>query len=152
MTCRAGWHRVLGSGADALPDILADADPTAGRLAVAHDVLGGQFVWSPKRDGQPTIHYFAPDDLGWQDLGQGYPGWLSAMLTGALDGFYDTLRWPGWRQEVVSVRTDHGIHTWPPPWSAEGKDLSTVSRRVMAMAELISFHHDIARQLNGQES
>jgi hypothetical protein len=147
-----GWLRVLGSGADAMPDILTDADPAAGRLIVAHDVLGGQFSWSPNNNGQPTIHYFAPDDLDWQDLELGYGDWLFAVLTGSLDGFYDALRWPGWQQEVASVPTDHGIHTWPPPWSAEGRDLSTVSRKVVPMAELVYFHHEVARQLSDRES
>ncbi|GLZ35335.1 hypothetical protein Lesp02_75220 [Lentzea sp. NBRC 105346] len=75
-----------------------------------------------------------------------------AEIDGVLDRFYDTLRWPGWQQEVASVRTDHGIHTWPPPWSLEGKDLSSVSRKVIPLAESISFHHGAARQLNGHES
>jgi Protein of unknown function DUF2625 len=148
-----GWLRVLGSGTNTLPDILVDADATQGRLTVAYDVLGGQFVWAPANDtGTPTIHYFAPDDLDWQDLGQGYADWLHAVLTGSLDQFYETLRWPGWQQEIATVRPDQGIHTWPPPWSSEGTDPSAVSRKVIALAELVSFHHHTAQQLNNHET
>ncbi len=62
------------------------------------------------------------------------------MLTGSLTGFYEQLRWPGWVDEVAATRLDQGIHAWPPPWTAEGKDLSTVSRQAISMAELVSFH------------
>jgi hypothetical protein len=143
-----GWLRVLGSGAPSLPDILAAADRKSAYLPVGHDVLGGQFVWTPNESGRPTVHYFGPDALEWHDLELGYAEWLGAMLGGALDGFYETLRWPGWAEEVAACRPDQGIHTFPPPWSKEGKDLASVSRRVVPIAELISLHEDTARQLS----
>ncbi len=143
-----GWLRVLGSGGAGLLDVLAEADPSAGGLIVGYDVLGGQFAWVPARSGvPPTVHYFAPDDLGWQDLGQGYADWLYAVLAGSLTWFYDTLRWPGWESEVAAVPLDCGIHTWPPPFTVEGKDLSVASRKVIPFTELVSFHHEMARQL-----
>ncbi|WP_233629541.1 DUF2625 family protein [Amycolatopsis sp. WAC 04197] len=145
-----GWLRVLGGGTGALPGILDDAEPASGTLPIAYDVLGGVYAWSVKPAGQPTVHYFGPDALAWEDLELGYAGWLNAMLSGSLDEFYETLRWPGWRDEVGAVPDDKGIHTFPPPWSKEGKDLSTVSRKVVPLAELVSFHQDAARQLNGQ--
>lgn len=88
-----------------------------------------------------------PDDLGWLDLEQGYADWLYAVLAGSLTQFYDTLRWPGWKTEVEALRLDEGIHAWPPPSTEEGKDLSEVSRKAVPMAELVSFHHEMARQL-----
>lgn len=133
-----GWLRILGSGAEPLPDILDGADPA--RLPVGHDVLGGQFVWTPGDSGRPTIHYFAPDDLQWLDLEQGYGDWLHAMLMGGLDRFYESLRWPGWQEEVAAVPLNQGIHTYPPPWSAEGKDLSTASRKAISITELVALH------------
>jgi hypothetical protein len=143
-----GWLRVLGSGTEGLPDILAAADRQSAYLPVGHDVLGGQFVWTPNESGRPTIHYFGPDALEWHDLELGYAEWLAAMLGGSLDGFYETLRWPGWAEEVAACRPDQGIHTYPPPWSTEGKDLASVSRKVIPIAELVSFHEDMARQLS----
>lgn len=144
-----GWLRVLGSGTSGLPDVVAEADPDAGLLTVGYDVLGGQFAWfQAQPDASPTVHYFGPDDLGWHDLEQGYADWLHAVLTGSLTRFYETLRWPGWEQEVADLLLDQGIHTWPPPSTVQGKDLSAVSRKAIPLAELVSFHHEWARQLD----
>jgi hypothetical protein len=143
-----GWLRVLGSGHDGLPDVVAEADPEAGGLIVAYDVMGGQFAWLPAQPGaKPTVHYFGPEDLAWQDLELGYGDWLHAMLAGAVTQFYDPLRWPGWGIEVAAVALDEGISAWPPPWTKEGKDLSTVSRKPIRFAELVSVQQDMARQL-----
>ncbi|MEU4218945.1 DUF2625 family protein [Actinoplanes sp. NPDC026623] len=142
-----GWLRVLGSGSGHLPDIVAEANPTAGVLIVGYDVLGGQFAWfQPSPGSRPTVHYFGPDELGWQDLEQGYADWLHAVLAGSLPQFYETLRWPGWQDEVSALALDQGIHSWPPPWTVEGKDLSLASRKAIPMTQLVSFHHDMARQ------
>ena len=131
-----------------LPAWQASADPASGWLVVAYDVLGGQFVWIPATSGaRPTIHYFGPDVLEWQDLEQVYADWLYAMLVGSLTRFYDTLRWPGWETEVATVPLSHGLTTFPPPWTVEGKDLATVSRQAVPMMELAEFHLDTARQL-----
>ncbi|UVS77754.1 DUF2625 domain-containing protein [Actinokineospora sp. UTMC 2448] len=135
-----GWLRVLGSGTEALPDVFSDGS------TIAYDVLGGQFAWMPNSEGRPTVHYFGPDDLSWVDLELGYADWLEAMLNGALDEFYRSLRWPGWQPEVAAIAPDHGLHTWPPPWSVEGHDLSRVSRKAVPLGELISLHYHAARQ------
>jgi hypothetical protein len=140
-----GWLRVLGSGHGGLPGVAVTED---GFLVVGYDVLGGQFAWTQAEPGQaPTVHYFGPEDLAWDDLELGYADWLHAMIGGALTQFYRGLRWPGWESEVAAVRLDQGINTLPPPWTAEGKDLATVSRRAIPLAELVSVQQDIARQL-----
>ena len=85
-------------------------------------------------------------DQGWlRVLGSGteslpdiLSAWLNAMLSGALDGFYSALRWPDWEAEVGALGCDQGIHTWPPPWTAEGKDLSMASRKTVPLTELLS--------------
>lgn len=143
-----GWLRVFGSG-DAtrgLPDILT-AQSGFGELpgfAVAVDVLGGVFAWAPK-----TMLYFAPDSLRWEDVDDGYGSWLNAMLRGAMDRFYEDVRWPGWTEDVAAIGLDQGIHTAPPLFTREGKDVAAVSRRPVSLAELISVHRDMARQLDG---
>ncbi|MEU7792849.1 DUF2625 family protein [Micromonospora tulbaghiae] len=143
-----GWLRVLGGGHDELPGVAAEMVPGAGRLVVAFDVMGGQFAWLQAEPAvRPTVHYFGPEELAWQDLELGYGDWLEAMLTGALTGFYEGLRWPGWEAEVAGVALDQGISAWPPPWTREGKDLSAVSRKPILLAELVSVHQDAARQL-----
>ncbi len=143
-----GWLRVLGGGHGGLPDVVAEMDPAAGRLIVAFDVMGGQFAWAPARHGAaPTVQYFGPEDLEWQDLELGYGDWLHAMLAGALTRFSAGLRWPGWETEVAGVALDQGISALPPPWSTEGRDLSVVSRRPIRLTELVSGHQDTARRL-----
>ncbi|MGC5030683.1 DUF2625 family protein [Micromonospora sp. DT229] len=143
-----GWLRVLGAGYDGLPDVAAEMARGAGRLVVAFDVMGGQFAWLQAEPGvRPTVHYFGPEDLTWQDLELGYGDWLEVMLTGAMTEFYEGLRWPGWEAEVASIALDQGIHTWPPPWTSEGKDLSAVSRKPIRLAELVSVQQEFARQL-----
>lgn len=147
-----GWLRVLGSGCQGLPDVVAEAEATTGQLTVAYDVMGGVFAWlQPHPSERPTIHYFGPDTLDWQDLNQGYADWLYAVLAGSLTQFYDTLRWPGWEAEVGALDVDQGISAWPPPWTREGKDLSTVSRKAIPLGELVSFCQDTARQLGSPQ-
>lgn len=132
-----GWLRVLGGGHPGLPDV---ATARVSGL-VAADVLGGQFCWRPARPGaEPTVQYFAPDSLAWEDLELGYGRWLHVMLAGGATSFYAALRWPGWAAEVAPIGLDQGISLMPPPWTAEGKDLSAVSRRPVPMAELVALH------------
>lgn len=144
-----GWLRVTGGGSEGMPDVVAETEAADGLLVIGHDVLGGQFAWAPTApDARPTVHYFAPDALAWQNLEQGYADWLHAVLTGSLTMFYETLRWPHWEAEVSVVKPGQGIHAWPPPWTVEGKDLANVSRKVIPIGELIAFHQDTARQLS----
>ncbi|MEU4081114.1 hypothetical protein DEJ45_21850 [Streptomyces venezuelae] len=162
-----GWLRVYGSPADdndrRLPslarvnDYPADAAaepgwrPGAG-LVVAHDVLGGVFVLQggpaeevglPGRPGEMV--YFAPDSLRWDALGAGYGAWLSWMLAGGTEEFYEGLRWPGWREEVRRLDGDRGLTLYPPLWSEEAhRDLAATSRRVVTMAEVLGFERETA--------
>jgi hypothetical protein len=145
-----GWLRVFGSGHGELPDVLWTLQPPLDQLTVAVDALGGQYIWiQAAADRTPTIHYFGPDELDWMDTGHGYGSWLAAVLRGVLTDFYETLRWPGWQTEVAALSLAQGIHTFPPPFTVEGRNLAQVSRAAVPMAELISFHHDAARQLGG---
>ena len=147
-----GWLRVLGSGHRdrSLLDIQAANDGEVFGIVVGQDVLGGIFAWGTTLDGAtPTIHYFAPDSLRWEDLGSGYSARLNAMLDGATAEFYESLRWPGWEAEVASCQLDFGIHTLPPAWTAQGKDLSRVSRKPVPMREIVSINVEFARQFDG---
>jgi hypothetical protein len=148
-----GWIRVLGSGHDRLPDVVTESDAEAGLLTVGYDVMGGRFAWlQPGPGAPPTVHYFGPDDLGWVDLEQGYADWLNAILAGSATRFYETLRWPGWEADVAALGLDQGFSVWPPPFTVEGKDQSTVHRQAVPLAELVDFYQDAARQLGGPSS
>lgn len=66
-----GWLRILGAGAPRLPralDLWNAAHPVPDGWLVADDAVGGFFAW---RQPGPTVHYLAPDTLGWEDLGLG---------------------------------------------------------------------------------
>ena len=135
-----GWLRVMGSGNAErhLASLSAINQSVAGGIIVAQDIVGGQFAWVPVAGGEPTISYFSPDTLRWEDCEMGYGHWLAAMIGGGATGFYETLRWRGWADEIVDCRLDQAISLWPPPWTKEGKDLNAVSRRPVPMAEVMS--------------
>lgn len=164
-----GWLRVYGSPAAdnsrRLPSLarvnnyppvtVPDWRPQSG-LIVAHDILGGAFVvqGGPAEQvglpGQPgEVIYFAPDSLRWEALGSGYGAWLSWMLAGGTEEFYENLRWPGWRDEVRDLDADRGLTLYPPLWSAEAhQDLGATSRRVVAMTELLDLERETSVQFD----
>ena len=57
------------------------------------------------------------------------------------------MRWSGWRDEIAGVATDQALHLYPPPFTKEGKDISTVSRRAVPVHELWGVSQDFRRQL-----
>jgi hypothetical protein len=149
-----GWLRVYGSGCPerSMDDLLTVNARTPLTYVIADDVLGGRFRWwrdSP--DETPTVRYFGPDELEWQDLGVGYAQWLAWMLSADLPRFYENLRWDGWPAEVAACPLDHGISAYPPPWTVEGRDIDASARHVAPLEELVAFHQDAGRQLAAPE-
>jgi hypothetical protein len=168
----SGWLRIFGSpsGADAeglpslaeinaMPATFDPAWPSNAGLVVAHDVLGGVFTLNggnPREAGRPgepgEILYFAPDALGWQALGVGHSAWLSWILSGGLQEFYEDLRWDGWRDEVCVLDGRQGLSFFPPLWSAKARqDLLAASRRAVPMAELLSLSRNSCLQFDGAD-
>lgn len=167
-----GWLRVFGSpaadDAQELPSLAqvnrfpATPDmswrPGDG-LIVAHDLLGGVFALngaSPDEAGRPgepgEVVYFAPDSLRWEALGVGHGKWLSWLVSGALEQFYEDLRWPGWQDEVEGLAGSQGLSVFPSLWSAEARrDLPAASRRAVPMAELLGLSRDASRQFDGPD-
>ncbi|WP_030963632.1 DUF2625 family protein [Streptomyces sp. NRRL S-378] len=167
-----GWLRIYGSPGDAGPGGLpglAEVNampssfdpawrPEAG-LVVAHDVLGGVFALNgrdARRSGRPgepgEVVYFAPDSLGWEALGAGHSAWLSWILAGGLQEFYEGLRWDGRCAEVAGLNGRQGLSLFPPLWSAEARrDLATTSRRAVPMAELLGLGRESYLRLDGTD-
>lgn len=122
---------------------------------IAHDVLGGVFALnlatSPScgRPGEPgEVVYFAPDSMAWEPMEGGYGSWFTWMLSGALNRFYESLRWPGWEAEAAALRPRQGLSIFPFLWSREARnDLAATSRRPVPMWELLGLHHEFHRQL-----
>ena len=79
-----GWLRVYGSGCAgrSLDDLVAVNSRSPLNYVIADDVLGGRFRWwQDAPDQPPSVRYFGPDELEWQDLGVGYAQWLVWMLS-----------------------------------------------------------------------
>ncbi|MFC9849354.1 DUF2625 family protein [Streptomyces sp. NPDC060223] len=165
----SGWLRIYGSPGEETPsgppglaevnDFPARFDPAwrpEGGLVIGHDVLGGVFVLNgpdPEAEGRPgrpgEMIYFAPDSLRWESLEVGYSTWLDWLLTGGMDQFYDTLRWPGWRGESGALTGTQGISVSPFLWSADARrDLTATTRRPAPLAELLDLHRSSALKLD----
>ena len=152
-----GWLRVLGGPSDELAD-LASANglsspprerPQPGQLLVGYDVLGGRFaVNGGALPGEPgEVHYWGPDSLEWQSIGAGHSGWIEWALRGGLTEFYASLRWPGWETETAGLNGRQGISVYPPPFTREGQDISSASRRAVSFDELLAMYDEFERQL-----
>jgi hypothetical protein len=142
-----GWVRVLGCRCARLPRGLADwndvhGEPRlVGALLVGDDVLGGFFALNGDRfESTPgNIYYLAPDTLEWEDLGFGYSGWLTWLLSGDLDAFYAGSRWPGWRADTRALPEDVAFSIYPFLFT-EGPPVGERSRRSVSIEELWSLH------------
>ncbi len=154
-----GWFRILGGGSDGLADLAtANALPVPsaasrppGYLVVAYDALGGVFAVDGGGLGiaPGEVCYRGPDTLTWGGLGGGHSAFVSAALSGSLGDVFGPLRWPGWEAEVRALAPDRGISLYPPPYTSEGADLSSVSRRPVPLTELLDHYAEVARQLAG---
>ncbi|WP_433186378.1 DUF2625 domain-containing protein [Actinoallomurus sp. CA-150999] len=163
-----GWVRVFGGGAShgdgGLPSLAqvngfpATFDPAwqpASGLVVGQDVLGGVFALNghdPAAAGRPGVPgqmtYFAPDTLEWEAMEMGHSTWISWLVSGRLEKFYEGLRWPGWREEAAALTFSQGITVFPFLWSKEAQaDIAATSRRAVPMREVLGVAADFARQM-----
>lgn len=153
-----GWLRVLGAAGNdslsiaAVNGLLPETAPLVpGALLVAWDVVGGLFAINDRAlpGARGTVHYFGPDTLQWLDTGMSYSNFLQWAFSGRLAQFTETLRWLGWRDDVPRLRPDQGILLYPPPWSEEGRDVSSAHRRVVPATELLHLYLEMRDQLGG---
>jgi hypothetical protein len=151
------WLRVFGCGHARLPRSLGQWNealgvPFADYLLVADDVVGGAFAINGGALGPATgnVFYFAPDSLHWEDLEMGHGDFVHWCCDGDLDGFYESMRWPGWEAESEKVGGDQALHLYPPPWTTEGNDISRVSRRIVPAHEIWTMQQDFVRQLGSR--
>lgn len=152
-----GWFRLLGGGNDLLDDLASvnhldggeGADEPPAFLVVGFDALGGRFAidGGSLGVGPGEVCYFGPDTLSWGSLGGGHADFVTAAITGALSQTFASLRWPGWQDEVASLRPDQGLSVYPPPFSVEGQDIAAASRRAVPVHELFYFYDECARQM-----
>ncbi len=155
----SGWIRVYGGGDPGLvswnctPGSAASIpEALEGGLVVGADVLGGFFLLDGGGLGRPgAVHHLAADTLEIHDLGVGYSEWLQWVLTGDVAGYYASLRWPGWEEEVGRLDWPLGLHLYPPPWSVEGRDVGAASRKPVPLVELWGLAWESRRRLRGDQ-
>ena len=146
-----GWLRVLGSGSGRLPATVLNWNGLehpprfaglTGAIIVAFDVLGGIFaVNAGALPGDPgSVAYLSPDVLDWHELASSYSGFLAWVAEGDLSGFYNTMRWDDWEEDVEPLSGDQGLHRNPPPWTIMGQRTRDAETTVMTMPELIGAH------------
>lgn len=148
-----GWLRILGGGCGELPDIATASDVDGGgpaHLVVGFDVLGGRFAVDGGGLGvnPGEVCYWGPDTLSWSGIGCGHSAFVTWALSGGLTEFYPDLRWAGWENETKNLGLDQGISIYPPPFTAEGRDVGAAARRPVPHRELLEFYADMARQLD----
>ncbi|MEU8920446.1 DUF2625 family protein [Kitasatospora sp. NPDC048545] len=162
-----GWVRVFGGGPAAegglpslgqvngFPGAFDPAWHPATGLVVGHDAVGGVFTLNghdPAAAGRPGVPgqmtYFAPDTLEWEALDMGHSAWVSWLLSGGPEAFYEGLRWPGWRTEAGELAPSQGITVYPFLWSEEAQtDLSATTRRAVPMREVLGVAAEFAGRL-----
>ncbi|MBZ0234314.1 MAG: DUF2625 domain-containing protein [Deltaproteobacteria bacterium] len=150
-----GWLRVLGGGSPGMARSLASWNQIGapqvrmpGAMLVGDDVLGGFFAIDGgafgNRDGK--VWYMAPDTLEWECMDVGHMDWVHWALTADVAGFYESMRWPGWEDEVATLGGDQVISVAPPLW-AQGVAIGERSRRAVPLEELWHLQLDLRRQL-----
>lgn len=151
-----GFVRVLGSGCERLPRQLAGWNSVVGvslddYIIVADDVLGGIFAIDGSRGvlgKQPgRVHYFAPDSLEWEDTELGFSDFVAWTFSGELDEFYESMRWPGWEQEIAGLPGDRTLSVVPPLWATGRSTLAKRERRPVPAKELWQLQQEFAKAL-----
>ncbi|WP_378410469.1 DUF2625 domain-containing protein [Rhodocytophaga aerolata] len=143
-----GWLRILGSGAERMDRTLPEwnkgkAFDVYGEqpsfLLVADDVLGGFFAINGggiSNNEIGKIFYFAPDNLKWESTGLDYANFIIFCFSGALDKFYEGLRWTSWQQDVKNISGDKGLLCDPLLYTKGGQNINKVKRKLVPVQEL----------------
>ena len=135
------WLRVLGG-----PALLDWSRHLDDALIVGHDVVAG-FYAVDKQDGE--VRYLAPDTLEWEGTEMGHAAWVHWTLAGEVGAFYESLRWPGWEEEIAALPPDTGLTLYPAPFSREGRVIADVKRGPTPMAELWDVQQVYIREIVG---
>ncbi len=145
-----GWLRILGSGHPRLSRSMANWN--FGRsfsvevqrpefLLVADDVVGGFFAIDGGGLGmeQGKVCYFAPDVLAWENTHKGYSDFLIWCFQGDLARYYETMRWPGWQDDLRQITGDQAFNIFPF-LSCSGPPVGERTRTPINISEMYSCH------------
>lgn len=147
-----GWLRILGSGSEKLNRELSswnkgksfvEYGEQPSFLLIADDVVGGFFAINGggiSKDNLGQIFYFAPDVMDWECLNVGYSGFIQWAFTGDVHLFYETFYWNGYMDDLTKINGEQAMSFYPFLFTEEGKDINTVSKKVVPVEELWDFN------------
>lgn len=157
-----GWIRILGGGGERMKRSLPEWNKgktfneygeIPPYLLIADDAIGGFYALNGGflgKDGG-NIYYFAPDSLEWEPLNIGYSQFLLFCFETDLDQFYQNFRWNEWENDVKNLHPDYSYSFFPFLWAKEGKDINTVSRKVISVEEVYDFNMEMKNTINIQK-
>lgn len=149
-----GWIRILGSGSECmrrtLPDwnigkTFSEFGEPAPYLLIADDAIGGFFAINGGFLGKDAgnIYYFAPESLKWMSMNMGYSQFLLFCFETNMNEFYGNLRWNEWEKDVTALNPDYTYSFFPFLWTKEGKNINSVSRKVIPANEAYNFNMEM---------
>ena len=150
-----GWLRFLGSGHPKLPRTLPgwNQGRSSGFYLVADDAVGGFFAINGGAFGEDlkNMYYWPPDSLDWEPMKIGFTGFFVWALSERLAQFYQTLRWPSWREDIAGLSGDSCFSFYPFLWT-KGGPLTTRHRAQAPVQEAFDLKVELLRQLNEKSS
>ena len=153
-----GWIRILGSGHTRLNRSVAnwnkgktiqDYGDKAGYLLIADDAVGGFFAINYGGLGKDlkNVYYLAPNSLNWESLGAGYGEFILFCFDSDLNKFYEGLRWKSWDKFISKLDGNQVYSFYPYLWSAEGKDINKVSKKLIPVEEQYLFNLSAKKEM-----
>ena len=146
-----GWLRLLGSGHARLTRTLLEWNATRsdGFYLVGDDAVGGFFALNGGALGPElqSVFYWAPDSLDWECLELGLTDFINVFLTKQITEFYESLRWPTWREDTRGLSGDECFAFYPFLWAEEGS-VEGSRRTAVPVSEAFEMKLDILRQLS----
>lgn len=122
-----------------------------GMFIVAADVVGGIFAININRyaEGKNNIWYFAPDTLEWEDMKISYAEYISWLINGDIDSFYESFRWSNWQEDVVDLEFGQGILVYPFFWAKEC-EIETASKKKVPIEELVKLNFEYRKKITDE--
>ncbi|WP_443943951.1 DUF2625 domain-containing protein [Pedobacter sp. AW1-32] len=154
-----GWIRILGSGSAKLnrsiPEwnkgkTLQEYGENPPYLLIADDAIGGFFAINFGGLGKDlkNVYYLEPNSLTWQPLGAGYGEFMIFCFDSDLSKFYKGLRWDTWDKFISKLDGNKVYNFYPYLFSAEGKDINKVSKKLVPVEEQFNFNIKMMKELN----
>lgn len=150
-----GWVRFLGSGHRRISRTLPgwNEGRSHGFYLVADDAVGGFFAVNGGALGSDVrnLYYWPPDSLDWEPMKIGFTDFFVWSLSERLARFYESLRWPTWRDDVQHLSGNQCFSFYPFLWTKEGS-LATSHRALAPVEETYDLKLDLWRQLTGNDT